>query len=164
MIGIHSMSLGDRIKAKVRVDDNECWLWQESLLRSGYALIRYKGKKVTVHRAAYTAFVGPIPQGLYVLHKCDVRHCCNPSHLFLGTQSDNMKDCEDKGRNAGKFKSGKDHPLHQGKFKPTRLKLTPEDVAMIRSHPYGPGARDQLAKMFGVATKTISDVRNHHRL
>lgn len=75
-----------------------CWLFQGTSLR-GYGQFRYMGKTQLAHRASYMLFVGPIEPGLYVCHKCDVRSCINPDHLFLGTQSDNMKDCVSKGRN-----------------------------------------------------------------
>lgn len=111
MKGIHSMSLRDRILAKTSVDpETGCRLYLFSLNPDGYALLRFKGKKVSLHRLSYEEFVGPIPEGLSVLHKCDVRHCCEPTHLFLGTGSDNAKDAVGKGRQKNLFKSGPEHP------------------------------------------------------
>ena len=104
------MGLAERILAKTKVDANGCRLWQESLLRSGYALIRYQGKKVLVHRAAWVALNGPIPQGMSVLHTCDVRHCVAEEHLFLGTYSDNSRDAVNKGRQKNLFPCGDAHP------------------------------------------------------
>ena len=66
--------------------------------KHGYGGFWMNGKMEMSHRAAYTLFVGEIPKGLSVLHKCDNTKCCNPSHLFLGTQVDNMKDMWAKGR------------------------------------------------------------------
>lgn len=66
--------------------------------RKGYGRIQMNGKKHFAHRASWRAFHGEIPDGLFVLHKCDVRCCVNPEHLFLGTNSDNMLDAYAKGR------------------------------------------------------------------
>ena len=77
---------------------NECWLWTDKLEHSGYGKMRYKNLIIKAHRAAYEIFFGKIPHGLSVLHRCDVRSCVNPKHLFLGTQQDNMDDMKIKGR------------------------------------------------------------------
>lgn len=84
-------------------DDNECWNWNKST-GNGYGKIRTRelgsGKDITMnaHRYAYLIFIGPIPDNLHCLHICDNRRCCNPSHLFLGTISDNSQDMVKKGR------------------------------------------------------------------
>ena len=65
---------------------------------SGYASVWYEGKRMGAHRAAYVEAYGEIPAGLHVMHSCDNRRCINPSHLSVGTRSDNMKDCASKGR------------------------------------------------------------------
>ena len=111
------MTLAERIIAKTKVNENGCRLWQESLLKDGYALIRYKGKKITVHRAAWMAFKGPIPDGMSVLHSCDIRHCTAEEHLFLGTYADNSKDAVTKGRQKNLFPSGDLHPNRIKKLK-----------------------------------------------
>jgi hypothetical protein len=69
-----------------------CILWMASRNASGYGQVRWQGRLWLTHRAAWLAKHGPIPLGLCVLHRCDVRPCINPDHLFLGTQKDNMAD------------------------------------------------------------------------
>jgi hypothetical protein len=75
-----------------------CWLWQGSISLSGYGRFYFRQKAHLAHRASYLLFKGEIPSGLDVCHKCDIRNCVNPEHLFLGTRSDNMRDCVNKKR------------------------------------------------------------------
>ena len=75
-----------------------CWNWQLSLNHNGYGNFSILRKSNVAHRASYEEFVGPIPEGLCVLHKCDNPRCCNPEHLFLGTIQDNADDKVAKGR------------------------------------------------------------------
>lgn len=75
-----------------------CHEWQGSVHPLGYGYCRYKGKTWRAHRAAWDEQVGPIPEGMHVLHHCDNRRCVRIEHLFLGTHLDNMHDCAAKGR------------------------------------------------------------------
>lgn len=95
-----------RIKSKIVVDENGCWLWQGATAPNGYGSTTHKDKQISAHRLSYIAFKGEIPDGMYVCHKCDVRNCVNPDHLFLGTHSDNMQDMVNKGRHPGPWNKG----------------------------------------------------------
>ncbi len=76
-----------------------CWMWTGTMLEDGYGRIRDDAfQNVRAHRAAWSLFVGPIPEGLWVLHYCDVPLCVNPSHLWLGTSQENTADRQRKGR------------------------------------------------------------------
>ena len=68
--------------------------------RFGYGMFRIKRESYLAHRYSWTLHRGPIPVGLWVLHRCDVPACVNPGHLFLGTHQDNMDDMKRKGRGA----------------------------------------------------------------
>lgn len=75
----------------------DCWLWKGNCTTGGYDHIRWPpgaAEPTTVHRLSWIAFVGPIPDGLYCLHKCDVKACIRPDHLYVGTQQDNVDDRE----------------------------------------------------------------------
>lgn len=75
-----------------------CWEWTGAMGLYGYGLVRMKRAMCRAHRIAWLSVNGDIPEGLSVLHKCDNRKCVNPSHLFIGNNFDNMKDCVLKGR------------------------------------------------------------------
>lgn len=88
-----------------RMEQNDfCWPWHGSFSRHGYGVLWASKKKtekpvrISAHRLAWILFRSEIPDGLFVLHRCDTPPCCNPDHLFLGTQSENLRDAAAKGR------------------------------------------------------------------
>jgi HNH endonuclease len=91
----------ERFLAKVnKSTTNGCWLWVGAMSTNGYGHFSLNRKITGSHRAAWRLFNGSIPDGYQVCHKCDVRCCVNPGHLFLGTQKDNIQDMVAKGRAA----------------------------------------------------------------
>lgn len=96
-----------------KVDESGCWLWMRALKGCGYGHKWHEGKYKSAHRIAWELNRGQIPEGLFVLHRCDVMRCVNPEHLFLGTHQDNMEDQRRKGRHLdAACKYG--HPLTEG--------------------------------------------------
>lgn len=91
------MPLAERLERR-SVKTENCWLWMGHLNESGYGQINIDGKFPLTHRVSWELHKGSIPDGMQVLHKCDVRRCWNPEHLFLGTHMDNMRDMISKGR------------------------------------------------------------------
>jgi HNH endonuclease/NUMOD3 motif len=82
------------------IADCGCWIWTLYCSPGGYGESSLILGEYRMHRAAYRAFKGDIPKGLYILHKCDTPPCINPDHLFPGTHQDNAADRQRKGRTA----------------------------------------------------------------
>ena len=118
-----------------------CWEWTASL-RNGYGQFGVGGRKGTInpsHRVSWELTNGAIPNGLFVLHKCDNPKCCRPKHLFLGTHQDNMKDM------TSKFRHG--------------VKLNIVQVDEIRRRYFEESAtKKELAIEMGVSVHNISDI------
>jgi hypothetical protein len=119
-----------------------CWLWLGRPQSTGYGQLHVSGKRTLAHRYSWELEIGPIPDGMYVLHRCDNRLCVNPDHLFVGTHQDNMDDMVRKGR----CPTGEDH---------WNAKLTRKDVTAIRKSTKSQRA---LAREYGVGQKNISHI------
>jgi hypothetical protein len=126
---------------------DECWLWHGRTGGGGYGNMAEPKTRRTVvsHRYSYEFYVGPIPAGLIVRHKCDTPRCVNPMHLELGTQADNIADRVRRGRNG--------FPIKPRKISPEGLK------EVVRLAEAGMRQRDIAAK-FGVAQRTINCIIN----
>ncbi len=78
-----------------------CWIWMRACTGKGYGQIRVSNVCYLTHRLSWEIHNGEIPEGMFVLHRCDVPPCLNPNHLFLGTAAQNMEDMWRKGRGVG---------------------------------------------------------------
>jgi HNH endonuclease len=89
-----------KIFSRISREPNGCWLWLRSKSPKGYGRISRRGYRSPqlVHRVVYELCRGAIPEGMYVCHKCDTPSCCNPDHLFIGSQTSNMADMVSKSR------------------------------------------------------------------
>jgi hypothetical protein len=111
----------------------------------GYGIVTINGKRIRAHRFAYETREAPIPAGLYVLHRCDTPACVRPSHLWLGTQRENMEDTSRKGRgpvpDPAKLQRGEDHWTHRTPERKAtgerhRSRTRPDSLARGEQHYY----------------------------
>jgi hypothetical protein len=123
---------------------NECWNFHGATTNFGYGKLTFNKQWWMSHRLAWTLVNGPIPENMWVLHRCDNPSCCNPQHLFLGTYQINVTDCVLKERNARGEKHG-------------RSKLTVAEVRHIKLSNL-PGAA--LSEMYKIAPGQISAIRS----
>ena len=139
----------ERFWAKVdKTDPSGCWIWKGCRTSAGYGQIRTgglkDGKALYAHRMMWETIYGNIPESMEVLHKCDNPSCVNPTHLFLGTQADNINDCVRKGRFNRPF--GENHP---------KAILTQKQVQGIREATL---SQRKLAHIYGVSRGAIQGI------
>ena len=133
--------------------EEECWEWEAGKQTGGYGQISHGYRNLKAHRVSYEIFVGPIPDGLHVRHKCDNPGCVNPHHLEIGTNADNMRDKMERGRQPKGGENG-------------RAKLCESEISLIREflvrHPPSLGCRggqcNFLARWFGVTPTNVSHI------
>ncbi len=143
-----------------------CKLWNGRLNGSGYGTVWAGGKRIGVHRLAWEKAYGmEVPEGFHVCHHCDVRICHEPSHLFLGTRSDNMMDMTRKGRNRGALPENRPRgEAHRARVKAAtprgveqaQAKLDDDKVREIRTRAL---SDRQFAAKFGVSIPTVHAAR-----
>jgi endogenous inhibitor of DNA gyrase (YacG/DUF329 family) len=132
----------------IQEPEDGCWLWTGAVVKPdpwGYGVINLgDGTTRLTHRVAWEVTYGPIPQGQRVLHRCDVRRCVRPDHLWLGTQHENLRDAWVKGRG----QSGK---------------LLADHVYEIRTQRAAGVSSQALSKIYGVTPRTIDRIHARER-
>lgn len=144
-----------RILSRITIEDHgytsPCWVSNRSRCRGGYTIFTNAGgRRTQTHRAAYAAFVGPIPNGMYILHACDNPPCCNPAHLRPGTPKDNTADAMDRKR---LWVSRVTHCRHGHEYTPSNTYSAPDGkrrcIACRRGRATAQTARDKLRAQAG---------------
>lgn len=126
-----------------------CWIWTAGVgISNGYGRINRGGDigPEYTHRISWELNVGPIPDGMHVLHKCDVRRCVRPDHLFLGTNDDNVADMNAKGRRVSAMQ-----------------RLSDAEIVDIRSLVAFGADRKVVAREFGISREHVRDVVSGRR-
>lgn len=141
--------LSERFWEKVKIaGPNDCWLWMAGTQRNGYGNVVFDNKfRSVAHRAAWLLTYGSLPKNKNILHKCDVRNCVNPRHLWVGTQKDNMRDMVAKGRSSPEKRSH----------------LTVEDVKKIRLARKKGELPASIAKKYRLNVTHVSQIISGHR-
>lgn len=141
------LTLQERFERCVdRTNSSGCWTWTGLKSGSGYGAINYNNKKLSAHRVAYQIYKDD-PGDLLVLHKCDNPICVNPEHLFLGTDSDNAKDKQVKGR------------CHETKgIKNANAKLSVDDILKIRELATLGISYSEIGRRFGISHNQASAI------
>ena|SRR6478736_6926734 len=143
------MTIAQRLERNSMPEPNSgCRLWLGAVGESGHGRMKIDGKWDGAHRVAWKEENGPIPDGLWVLHKCDVSCCINTGHHFLGTHIDNMADMVAKGRKVVRGRKGEAAP---------QAKLTDAQVlAIVADKRSG----RTMAADYPVSRQTIDRIKN----
>ena len=141
-----SINLSDSDKARFyskfkQGDPEECWPWEGSKVSGGYGVIGISGSNQSAHRIAWALVHGKIRKGKQVRHTCPNRDCVNPSHLYLSTVAQRMKDVSKGGLNSGENNKAS--------------KLTKEQVITIRKRAAGGERQAALAREYDVSRNLI---------
>lgn len=144
----------DRFEKSIeRIPESGCWLWTCALNRNGYGKVKVDGRHLTAHRWSWAIHNGTVPEGMWVLHRCDVPACVNPTHLFLGDVQKNVDDMWAKGRR-GAMRGGS-----LPNEKNPNCSFSDEEISAIRAaRKVSPETNKALAKRFGISETHFSHI------
>lgn len=147
-----SKTVAERILDNIEIDnDTGCWNWQGGKNQRGYGLIQSKDddgiwKSRAVHRVSYELYNGSIPVGLLACHHCDNPSCCNPQHIYIGTQKMNMADMISKGRKNPS--RGANH---------WKAKVSDDEIASIRDNP---DTYSSIGLQYGISASQVHRIKS----
>ena len=141
----------ERFEALFSLDSlRGCWLWEGSKCnRKGYGKFWFRGGVKAAHRVSYELYNGAIPDGLHILHSCDVTSCVNPAHLRPGTNAENHREKMERGRNVS--------PRGEASG---MAKLTEREVVAIYKLTQTARSGRQIAADFGVRPSTVCAIKS----
>lgn len=124
---------------------DSCWIWRGKKTHMGYGDFRIGRRSFRAHRVAYTLLIGPIPEGLKLLHSCDVKACVNPDHLRPGTDADNSRDAilRDRRPNGARI---------------ANAKLNDESIMVIRTCAEFGASHTELAEAYGITVSNVGHI------
>lgn len=153
----------ERFWEKVVKDKDGCWLYCGRMAKPKYRFIAIGGggsKMVLAHRYSYQIHHGEIGEGLYICHKCDVRNCVNPDHLYAGTHEQNTQDNKDRNNyGAGVKRVIKQRPI-RSVYKHGRALSKDHQVQLRDEYATGKYTQTQLAYRFNITQSTVSAIVN----
>lgn len=129
-----------RFASKVEKVESGCHEWRSVIKRDGYGRFYHDGKGQGAHRVAYQIYIGPIPDGIVVMHVCDNRICVNPEHLRLGTLKENVADMDSKKRRG------------------TKSKVTYAQVEEIKKLYAERHSQKYIGRIYGIDQTTVSKI------
>lgn len=168
-------SAKERFWAKINASKEGCWGWNGSTDKDGYGLFTLGGKALRAHRLAFALACGEIPSGMVIRHSCHNPNCCNPDHLSIGTQQDNIRDMIEAGRQFSELRNKPKSSAHtqkigasvkayrarlkaEGKPHSGRRKLTDDQVRQLRSR-YSAGSKlIDLSREFGLCKTAVARI------
>ncbi len=141
-----------RFNEKVEKSEN-CWIWKGFVNPQGYGTFKLNDRSITAHRASWIIHNGEIPVKMYICHKCDIKSCVNPDHLYIGTAKDNVRDAIERGQHPKGPNKKKGSPGEKN----IKAKLNLEKVEFIRKNISM--SIKELSEKFKVSETTILNIR-----